>query len=109
VKILEAAAMGKPVVSTTLGAEGLDLRHGEAILLADDPEAFAAHVISVLEDPELASRIGANGRRHVAEHFDWHRIGESVRDLLQARFHLRARADARGVPAEARAAQVGAS
>jgi polysaccharide biosynthesis protein PslH len=109
VKILEAAAMGKPVISTTLGAEGLDLRHGEAILLADDPETFAAHLMSVLEDPELASRIGANGRWHVAEHFDWNRIGESVRDLLDARFQLRARADARGVPAEALAARVGSS
>jgi polysaccharide biosynthesis protein PslH len=91
VKILEAAAMGKPVVSTTLGAEGLDLHDGESILLADRPEAFARHVISVLEDPLLARRIGTNGRSHVAEHFDWNRIGERVSRLLQARFGLTAR------------------
>jgi glycosyltransferase involved in cell wall biosynthesis len=95
VKILEAAAMGKPVVSTTVGAEGLDLRDGDSILLADDPPSFADHVISLLEDPARAARIGGNGRRHVAEHFDWDRIGERVSRLLHARLGLTARPDVR--------------
>jgi glycosyltransferase involved in cell wall biosynthesis len=100
VKILEAAAMGKPVVSTSLGAEGLDLRHGESILLADEPQAFAAHVISLLEDPQRAARIGTNARSHVAEHFDWNRIGERVSRLLHARLQLAPRHDARNLPGE---------
>ncbi len=101
VKILEAAAMGKPVVSTTLGAEGLDMRHGESILLGDDPDAFARHVIAVLDDPRLAARIGTNGRCHVAEHFDWNRIGERVSRLLHARLDLTARPDVRPASADA--------
>lgn len=95
VKILEAAAMGKPVVSTTLGAEGLDLRHNESILLADEPQAFARCVIALVDDPRLARRIGANARAHVAAQFDWNCIGERVSRLLHTRLHLTAGPDAR--------------
>jgi glycosyltransferase involved in cell wall biosynthesis len=106
VKILEAAAMGKPVVSTTLGAEGLDLRHGESILLADEPAAFAARVIALLEDPQRAARIGRNAHRHAAERFDWNRIGEQVGRLLHARLQLAPRHDVRDLPAGSLLAQV---
>jgi polysaccharide biosynthesis protein PslH len=88
VKILEACAMGKPVVSTGLGAEGLQLRHGESLLIADDPDLFAAHVARVLTMPVLAARLGATGRRLVVDRFDWDRIGESLCSLLQQRLRL---------------------
>src|SRR5437870_6923118 len=52
-KILEAFACQTPVVSTTLGAEGLDVQHGRHLLLADDPAAFAAAIVSLVEDPTL--------------------------------------------------------
>jgi glycosyltransferase involved in cell wall biosynthesis len=62
VKILEAFAHGVPVVSTTIGAEGLDVVHGESILIADDPVEFAKHVAHVLQNREFAAHIAAGGR-----------------------------------------------
>ena len=65
-KILEAAAMAKPIVSTTLGAEGLDFVNGRDLLLADSPAAFAAATASLLLDPAAAARLGAAARITVA-------------------------------------------
>lgn len=61
VKILEAFAHGLPVVSTSIGAEGLDVVRGESILIADDPEEFAHHVVRLFQDPEYATRIASAG------------------------------------------------
>jgi glycosyltransferase involved in cell wall biosynthesis len=62
IKILEAAAYGKPVVSTTLGAEGIDLKDGEEILLRDDPKAFAEACTQLLTNESLTIRIGQQAR-----------------------------------------------
>jgi hypothetical protein len=70
-KVLEALAMGAPVVTTRLGAEGLGAVSGEHLLLADGAPAFAAAVRRLLDDPALADRLGAAGRRLVTERFDW--------------------------------------
>jgi len=94
VKILEALAMERPVVSTSIGAEGLELAHGASVLFADDPAAFAARVVDVLQDARLAARLGACGRQHVAARFDWDRIGEAARQLLASRIGLEGRAGA---------------
>jgi len=71
IKIYEAMAAGLPVISTTVGAEGLPLKHGETILLADRPEDFARECIHLLEDAALRSRIGASGRDLVAAKYSW--------------------------------------
>ena len=91
VKILESLAMARPVVSTSLGAEGLGLVHDDSVLLADDSASFAARVLDVLRHPQLAERLGARGRRHVAEQFDWNRIGDRARDLLASQIGLTGR------------------
>jgi len=70
-KILEAMAMGCPVVSTTLGAEGLDVEDGSDILLADTPAAFAGAIESLLRSPATASRLGDAGRRLAVGRYDW--------------------------------------
>jgi polysaccharide biosynthesis protein PslH len=88
VKILEAQAMARPVVSTSLGAEGLDLRDGQSILLADDPESFATRVAQVLSDDEFALKLGATGRSHVVSIYDWNRIGEQLEQVLYRRLAL---------------------
>jgi len=62
IKILEGCAAGKPVVSTRVGAEGLDLRPGIEILLADEPAEFAQKVIRLLENPQLQNAIGQSAR-----------------------------------------------
>ena len=80
-KILEALAMGKAIVSTTVGAEGLDLKDGEEIFIADEPTAFANAVIRLLTDSELRRRIGENGRARVERDYDWRSIGEKLHEV----------------------------
>src|SRR6267154_349452 len=64
-KILEAAAMAKPVVSTRIGAEGLNFSDGEEIVLADEPRAFARAIVDLLADPVRRRTIGLAARRRV--------------------------------------------
>ena len=71
VKILEAFARGIPIVSTTVGVEGIDARHEEHLLVADTPETFAAAVIRLLREPETAARLARAGRTLVEERYDW--------------------------------------
>jgi len=71
IKIFEAMAMGKSIVSTSVGAEGLPVTHGRDILLADDPDAFATHVIQLLQQPETRRRLRDAGRRLVMSRFTW--------------------------------------
>jgi glycosyltransferase involved in cell wall biosynthesis len=70
-KILEAWAAGRAVVSTTLGAEGLGAKHGEHLLLADDPDDFADAVLRLWNDPSLRARLGEAGRSHYEDRFTW--------------------------------------
>jgi polysaccharide biosynthesis protein PslH len=79
-KLLEALASGCPVVSTTVGAEGLDPVNGEHMLLADTPETFAAAVLRVLNDPAFAARIGTKGREWVTARHSWRRSAALVAD-----------------------------
>ena len=74
VKILDAWCWGLPVVSTSIGAEGLAAAHGENILIADAPDAFAGHVVRILRDGREASRIGENGRATVEAQYDWRQV-----------------------------------
>ncbi len=70
-KILEAWAAGMPVVSTTVGAEGLPALDGEQILLADEPAAFAEAVSRLLACKELRDRVGKAGRLLMEKEFTW--------------------------------------
>ena len=80
-KILEALAMGKAIVSTTVGAEGLDLKDSMEIFIADEPTAFADAVTRLLTDAQLRRRIGENGRSRVEQDYDWRSIGEKLHAL----------------------------
>jgi glycosyltransferase involved in cell wall biosynthesis len=77
-KILESLALRTPVVSTTKGAEGLDLVDGRDLLIADAPADFAAAVLRMLDDSALRERLRTNGRREVAAKYDWHAIGQNL-------------------------------
>jgi sugar transferase (PEP-CTERM/EpsH1 system associated) len=70
-KIYEAMAMGKPVISTTVGAEGLPLDDSKELLIADEPEDFARAVVGLLSDTRLANRIGEQARTTVCAKFGW--------------------------------------
>ncbi|HEY7789173.1 MAG TPA: glycosyltransferase family 4 protein [Vicinamibacterales bacterium] len=71
IKIFEALAMGKALVSTTIGAEGLPLTPGTHYLQADQPEAFADHVLGLLRDPAARLALGQTGRQLVHQHYSW--------------------------------------
>jgi len=82
-KILEALALGVPVVSTSKGAEGLGLVGGRDLLIADTPEAFAAHVVGVCSDASLRQRLIDAGRRAVAGRFTWDIAGAAMERALE--------------------------
>jgi sugar transferase (PEP-CTERM/EpsH1 system associated) len=82
-KILEAMAAGVPVVSTTLGAEGLDVHDGSDILLADTNEQLAEKTISLIESEELRQRISSAGRALISERYDWSRLGANLSEIYQ--------------------------
>ena len=82
-KIFEAMAMAKPVVSTSVGAEGLPVSSGQNIVLADTPEDFADRVISLLQDSGERKRIGRAARAMVQEKYSWGQIAESFSQTLQ--------------------------
>ena len=75
-KIFEALAMGKAVVSTTVGAEGLPIVSGEHFLRADGAEDFARSVVSLLKDPSGRSTLGLAGRRLVESRHSWKHVGQ---------------------------------
>ena len=80
-KILNSWAMGKPVVSTSLGCEGLDAVDGDNILIRDEPKAFASAVLDVLHDKSLRERLGSRGRATVEARYSWDIIGDEMIDL----------------------------
>jgi sugar transferase (PEP-CTERM/EpsH1 system associated) len=82
-KILEAMAAGVPVVSTTLGAEGLDVQHDENILMADTKEQLVEAIVSVVEDQEQRNRLGAAGRALVSNYYEWAKLGANLFEIYQ--------------------------
>lgn len=81
-KILEAGACKVPIVSTTLGAEGLPVVDGRDILLADDAEGFARAIIRVLQDPLLGTTLANNCHRLVAERFSIETLADQARGII---------------------------
>jgi polysaccharide biosynthesis protein PslH len=81
-KILEAWAAARPVVSTTIGAEGLGARAGEHLLIADNASDFAAAIARLLEDPELRRRLGEAGRALYLDRFTWAAAWRALDHLL---------------------------
>jgi sugar transferase (PEP-CTERM/EpsH1 system associated) len=88
-KILEAMAMARPVVSTSLGCEGLDVQDEVHLLVADDPGSFAAAAAGLLRNPARRAAMGREGRRLVESSYDWRAVGRvaerAVRELLNTR------------------------
>jgi polysaccharide biosynthesis protein PslH len=78
VKIVDAWLRGQPVVSTPVGAEGIEWRDGENILIAGTPEAFSEATVRLLTDPVLNARLRTNGRRWAEENYSWQTVYRKV-------------------------------
>ena len=96
-KIFEALAMAKPVVSTTVGAEGLALEPGRHFVAADDPHAFADAVIALINDPGRRRALGDEGRRLVDTYYSWPTVArefeERCEQVVTQHAHARGTAD----------------
>lgn len=88
IKIYEAMAMEKAIVSTTVGAEGLPVRDGIELLLADTPEAFAERVVSVITDDTLARELGERAASMVRGRFGWDQVAASFAEVCERAVRL---------------------
>lgn len=84
-KILEAFSLGIAVISTSLGCQGIEVDHGENILIADTPESFAESVVMVLKHSGLRKRLGANGLGLAVAKYDWKKICDDITDAIYNR------------------------
>jgi glycosyltransferase involved in cell wall biosynthesis len=82
-KILDAWAMGKAVVSTSVGCEGLQVSEGANILIADEPLAFAESVVRIMRDPHLRGQLERAARQTALETYDWCVIGTTLREAYR--------------------------
>jgi glycosyltransferase involved in cell wall biosynthesis len=82
-KVLEAMAVGKAIVSTSIGVEGIEGKDQEHFMVADGPEAFSSGVVSLLNDRVFRERLGANARRRAMEKYDWEAICEAISGIYQ--------------------------
>jgi len=84
IKIIEAALFQRPIVTTTIGIAGLDLAHGSAVIVEDDPDAFARACVMLLEDDARATDLAAAAQTAVLERYDRRRIVGDLRALAHA-------------------------
>ncbi len=84
-KVLNAMSMGKVVVTTPVGAEGIEAEHGKEIIIADDSRSFANAVIDLLNEPNRVKRIGIRARKIIMNKYDWEKIGH-LQNILYLEF-----------------------
>lgn len=82
-KVLDALAQGKPIVSTSIGCEGIRVTAGHNIELEDDPGAFARRVVALLNDPERRRELGGNARRLAESNYAWGPIGKRLEAVYE--------------------------
>lgn len=97
-KILEALALGTPVVSTSKGAEGLNLEAGSEVLIADEPEQLAERTLDVLRDAALRQSLAQHGRQAVEHRYSWEQIGSQMDAWLRSTVATRQAAPIRMEP-----------
>jgi sugar transferase (PEP-CTERM/EpsH1 system associated) len=94
-KVLEAMAMGKPVVATSKACQALSVVDGEHVLIADQPQEFAEALVRIIRDDDLAGRLGRNAREYVDKHHNWNEKARQLEETYSEAI-ASARARARG-------------
>jgi glycosyltransferase involved in cell wall biosynthesis len=84
IKAIEAFAHRRPLVSTSVGAEGLDVEHGQHLLIADAPDDFAAACLRLMREPGLAAALAERAHALCRERYALARVAERIRDLYHA-------------------------
>lgn len=87
-KVIEAWAMAKPVVSTSIGCEGVDAIEGENILIADDPEDFAGKINTLLHSPQKRKYLGQNGRKLIEQKFNWDILADKLKGMYKEKISM---------------------
>jgi glycosyltransferase involved in cell wall biosynthesis len=82
-KLAEAMAAGRAIVSTTNGATGVDVTNGEELLIADEAKEFADAIVKLLGDRELRAQLGARGRAKSIAQYDWRSLGDDYEAMLK--------------------------
>lgn len=90
-KVMEAMAAGCPIVTTTVGAEGIDVQHGEHLLVADEAEEMAQSVIRLLDDRGFAQRLGQAARQQAIARYSWETMASRMEALYTEAVQRRAR------------------
>jgi polysaccharide biosynthesis protein PslH len=96
-KALEAMAMKRPIVTTTIGVEGIHLRHEESALFADTPDAFAKAVVALFRDAGLRRRLAENAFATVQRSYNWEAKGKELDGLLRSVVEARAKKPSRNI------------
>ena len=84
-KVLNAMAQGKAVVTTSIGAEGIEALPDKEIIIADTPEKFAEKTVFLLQHPDLASKIGQCARKVIEDKYDWKVIEAKIHQIYLIR------------------------
>jgi glycosyltransferase involved in cell wall biosynthesis len=87
IKVIEALALGRPLVGSSQAVEGIDLISGEHAMIADDPDAFAREVLGLLDAPQRAETIGKAGQRLVRDVYDLENVVYALLEFYQRTFH----------------------
>lgn len=83
-KILESMASGTPVITSSLGNEGIEAKDGEEIIICEKPEEFISKTLMLISDSYLYEKISRNGRRFIEEKFDWRNISNKLENVYQS-------------------------
>jgi glycosyltransferase involved in cell wall biosynthesis len=106
-KIYEAMAMEVPVISTSVGAEGLPVKHGDHLLAANSPKAFARAVVEIATDAQVAQRIASNAAELVRQKFGWNHAAARFAEICEAVIQRRSEYAGHGYPVGGHALRVG--
>jgi glycosyltransferase involved in cell wall biosynthesis len=83
-KVIEGLALGKAIVSTSAGCEGIAVRDGEHVLIGDGAHAFASRILELFDDPDVGVRLGRAGRQLAERDYSWQAAGERMERLYQS-------------------------